>query len=117
MANDYVEKLKSLLTKLQKGDILLDNTGVDIEVKNFFGGGAVYFGNQIFMTLTKVGLALKLSPNDLEDIMKIGGKELRYFPKGHIKKQYSILPENIIMNNEVLLIWVKKSINFVDNEI
>ncbi len=42
--------------------------------------------------------------------------ELRYFTKGHIKRQYSIIPEIIILDPEKIQRWIRKSIEFVLEE-
>ncbi|OLS24279.1 MAG: hypothetical protein HeimC2_23440 [Candidatus Heimdallarchaeota archaeon LC_2] len=113
MSNIYVTKLNSLFEKLFSDNVLSRKQFNKLQIKNFFGGGAAYIQNHIFMTLTKVGLALKLSDDDLQNIMKIGGKELRYFAKVHIKKQYSIIPNNIISSSKEFSNWIRKSLNFV----
>ena len=113
MGKNYTEELIILMNKIQSDEIGSKIIEGDLQIKSFFGGGAVYARNHIFMTLTKVGLGLKLSDADLNKIMKIGGKELRYFPKGHIKKQYSIIPEKIIQSSKDFSEWINKSIDFV----
>jgi TfoX/Sxy family transcriptional regulator of competence genes len=111
--NIHIERIKRLIEKLNSVGLLSQFLEDDLQIKNFFGGGAAYVQDQIFLTMTKVGLALKLSDTDLDTIMKKGGKELRYFPKGHIKKQYAIIPEKIFRNQKDISIWITRSIKFV----
>lgn len=114
--NNYLKELETLFDKFLSDGFLSDMKTSNFQIKNFFGGGAAYVKGNIFMTLTKVGLALKLSEEDLTDIIEIGGMELRYFPNGHIKRKYSIIPENIILNSTNFHTWIRKSIDFVATE-
>jgi hypothetical protein len=45
------------------------------------------------MTLTTVGLALKLPKDSGELVIGNGARPLRYFPKGPIKKDYVLVPK------------------------
>ena len=107
MVNVYVKRLLQLI------DDLFEASLSNIEIKNFFGGAGAYIENQIFMTLTKVGLALKLPEINIKYILENEGKELRYFAKGHVKKQYVLLPQKIIEDSENLKFWISKSIDYV----
>ena len=42
-----------------------------------------------------------------------GVKQLRYFPKGHIKKGYVVLPKRIVDNKKLLGHWIKTSFEYV----
>ncbi len=57
-----------------------------LQCKHFFNGAAAYYNGAIFMTVSPVGLALKLDEDDCQAIMELGGKHLRYFPKAPIKR-------------------------------
>ena len=81
--------------------------------KHFFSGAAAYFDGHIFMTLTNVGLALKLPEKDCKLLFDQGGKPLQYFPKAPVKKNYVLLPNQIIDDNGSLSEWVSCSIEFV----
>jgi hypothetical protein len=50
-----------------------------IECKHFFSGAAAYANKRIFMTLTTVGLALKLPRDSRELLISNGARPLRYF--------------------------------------
>ena len=68
-----------------------------IEIKHFFSGAAAYAQGRICITLTPVGLAMKLPKNSQARLLKAGGKVLRYFPKAPIKKDYVVLPQPPLM--------------------
>ena len=107
-AQDYPRQLDSMLTRMRPGL----SPKAKLECKRFFGGAAAYADGRIFMTLTAAGLALKL-PEDLrEALLARGGKPLRYFAKGHIKKEYVILPDAISKNPSDLASWVARSIAY-----
>lgn len=109
MAKAYIEKLSYLLQRAS----IEDAEGIKLEVKHFFGGAAVYANGKICVTLTKVGLALKLPEKIREKLMKTeGARPLQYFPQGPIKKEYALLPGRLINNNDALRKWLSESIKY-----
>lgn len=87
MAKLYLEKLSSLIEKndMQSG------VSIQVEVKHFFSGAALYVNNVICASWSPVGLAFKLPEMEVEKLLRKGmAKELRYFPKGHVKKGYAL---------------------------
>jgi len=114
MAKEYVDKLSTLLDrvkpKLPRGHSLGRKP---IEVKHFFGGAAAYVDGCIFMSLTKVGLALKLPEEDREQLFQSKqAKKLRYFPKAPVKKQYALFPKGF-SDDRTAKTWIEKSEAFV----
>ncbi|MBT4907975.1 MAG: hypothetical protein HOL07_15500 [Rhodospirillaceae bacterium] len=91
MAQPYLDNLTALLERtapdLGEGDV--------VECRHFFSGAATYVNGRIFMSLTPVGLALKLSETRRDALMAAGGTALRYFPKGPVKTDYVVLPETL----------------------
>ena len=68
-----------------------------ITFKNCFGAIAGYADGRIFVSCGKFGLALRLTPKTLTELLKEEGvSSLRYFPKGHVKKEYAVLPKRIL---------------------
>ncbi len=82
-------------------------------MKHFFSGAAAYADGHIFMTLTAVGLALKLPQADRNALFDQGAKALRYFPKSPVKTDYVVLPTRLIDDDAVLTHWISRSIEFV----
>ena len=65
-----------------------------MEVKHFFSGAALYIDETICVSWSPAGLAFKLSETKVTKLISSGqAKELKYFPKGHVKKGY-VLFEN-----------------------
>ena len=84
-----------------------------LEFKNCFGAIAGYVDDHIFISCGNFGVALKLPKEVLDELFKENGvKQLKYFPKGHIKKEYAVLPKQIIGNEQRLKELLDKSINY-----
>ena len=83
--------------------------------EHFFSGAAAYVDGRIFMTLTTVGLALKLPEDDRNALFDRGAQPLRYFPEAPVKKDYAVLPSQLIDDNGILKDWISRSIEFVRN--
>ena len=87
MAKKYFEKLSGLISKLK----IENEVGRPIEIKHFFGGAAIYVNKSICASWTPVGLAFKLPESEVHKLINSGkAKPLKYFPKGHIKKEYAL---------------------------
>jgi TfoX/Sxy family transcriptional regulator of competence genes len=108
MIGGHIKALESLLATATPG---LDRE-VTIECKHFFGGAAAYANGRIFMTLTSVGVALKLPEESRAEVTDLGGMPLRYFPKGPIKKDYVIVPDRLARNADAFAPWIIKSVLF-----
>lgn len=68
-----------------------------VEFKNCFGAVAGYVNGHIFISCGKFGVALRLPPESLDTLfLEKDVKHLKYFSKGHIKKEYAILPKRIL---------------------
>ena len=108
MAKAQLEALQALTDR-----ILADQCAVGaIECKHFFSGAAAYIDDQIFMTLTPIGLALKLPERDRAQLTALGAAPLRYFPNAPIKKNYVILPDSVASDDAALARWARASISF-----
>ena len=85
---------------------------VTLECRHFFSGAAAYADGRMFMSLTPVGLALKLPEATRATLLADGAKPLKYFPKAPIKKDYVILPEPLAGNHEKLAPLIAESVGF-----
>ncbi len=84
-----------------------------LEFKNVFGAVAGYVYGNIFMSCGKFGVALRLPPDTLESVFEEKGVEqLKYFPKGHIKKEYAVLPKQILDDKDQLKGLLDESIRY-----
>ncbi len=107
MAKAYLERLSALIQQMSGEGF----NAADIECKHFFSGAAGYVNGKIFMSLTPAGLALKLPPQSRNMLLqKKGARELLYFPKGPIKKDYVVLPDRIRNDRRELQHWVIASV-------
>ena len=114
MAKEYLERLSKLIEQVATSQ----SSYVKLEVKHFFSGAAVYVNEKIFMTLTPVGLAIKLPEKNIEKLLKEGkAKKLRYFPKAPIKKDYAILPKAMSNDLKSLRYYIKMSIEHVTKKV
>lgn len=86
----------------------------DISYKNVFGAVAAYANGKIFMTCGKFGLALKLPDDTCGSLMAEGaGEPLRYFAKGHIKRNYVVLLAGALEDEARAAKLVRQSAAFV----
>ncbi len=109
MAKEYLERLDALLKPVAR-DL---PPKVTLEIKHFFSGAAAYAEGRICISLTPVGLALKLPEAARTRLMKAGAKPLRYFPKGPVKKDYVVVPRGFADDRRKLKLWARKSIDYV----
>ena len=107
--NPYYNQLESLLKKVRPR---LSSTH-NLEFKKCFGAVAGYVNGNIFISCGKFGVALKLPPEALAMLFKEKGlKPLKYFPNGHVKKDYAVLSTRILDESPRLKKLVGKSIKF-----
>ncbi len=100
MPPDYSTRLEKILTSARPRIMATQ----DIEFKNVFGAVAAYVDGKIFASCGKFGFALRLPEKTRDDLLSIrGNKRLRYFPNGHIKKEYVVL-STVLKNDRPVLI-------------
>ncbi len=109
MAKEYLEKLSTFIDQATSGR----HDNVNLDCKHFFSGAALYADGRICITLTPVGLALKL-PERTKDRLIEDKKAvfLRYFPKGPIKKDYALFTRGVEKDGKALRSYVNESIDF-----
>ena len=108
MAEPYLTDLKVIIERL---NALHPGVGI-VSGKHFFSGAAAYVNDQIFMSISPVGLALKLPDDDCTLLFTQGATPLKYFPKAPVKKGYAVLPSQLVENETVLMRWVVRSMEF-----
>ena len=109
MTREFIAELETLIGGM--GNALPRD--VTMDCKRFFSGAAAYANGRIFMSLTSVGLAVKLAEPDKEALMRKGGTALRYFPKAPVKKAYVVVPENLAANTDLLKPWLARLVAYV----
>ena len=108
MAEPYLKELRSIVQRVAA----LQDEADGIACKHFFSGAAAYVDGHIFMSLTPVGLALKLTQEARDALLAKGAKPLQYFPKAPVKKDYIVLPIQL-RNDKYLSDWILRGIEFV----
>lgn len=108
MAKLYLEQLTILVTEAG----LVGATDDQIECKHFFSGAAAYFAGGIFMTLTPVGLAFKLPEDECLQLFRQGFGPLQYFPGGHVKRGYALLPSWRDHDRDDLFGLIERSVEY-----
>lgn len=84
--------------------------------KNVFGAVGGYFDAVIFASSGSFGVALRLPPETLLKLfLEADMVTLRYFLKGHVKKQYAVLPDRIFSDERRFQTLLDESIAFVTN--
>lgn len=109
MAKEYLDQLSKIMQQATAGKF----RDINLECKHFFSGAAVYADGRICISLTPVGFAIKLPETSRDLLLKENGtKNLRYFPKGPIKKDYVVLSKVMLNDMKVLRSWVKLTIEY-----
>jgi TfoX/Sxy family transcriptional regulator of competence genes len=106
--SEYQDKLEKLLIKF--GPEL--SVKFEVTYKNCFGAIVGYVDEEIFCSLGKFGFALKLPQSELNKLFEKGCESLKYFPKGHIKKDYAVISSSILKNKVKMQDLIKKSVKF-----
>jgi len=91
-----VSYLRRLETLLKQSDPRLLVTH-QVEFKNCFGAVTGYVDGHIFVSCGKFGVALRLPPDTLAELFREDDVSLlRYFPKGHVKRAYAVVPQRMM---------------------
>ena len=112
MAQPYLGQLDDLVDELGFGEV-----GRSLECRHFFGGAALYVDGRICVSLTPVGLAVKLPLAPRQAMLADGrGRPLRYFRGGKVKKQYVVLSEAVAADLSAVRALLETSFRFVGPE-
>ena len=107
--NKYSEKITTLLEQVRPKLSTIHR----LEFKNVFGAVGGYVNGPIFVSCGTFGVALRLPALTLESLFneKIA-KHLKYFPNGHVKKEYAVLPKRVIEDSHKFKKLLDKSIEY-----
>ncbi|MEE8465836.1 MAG: hypothetical protein V3S68_05110 [Dehalococcoidia bacterium] len=115
MAKEYLERLSAFVAEATTSL----SGSIGLECKHFFSGAALYAEERICISLTPVGLALKLPEGTKDDLLRDKmAVPLRYFPEGPIKTGYALFPGGVgslgaADGSEPLHGYVRESIEYV----
>ena len=86
---------------------------IELRFKPMFGGIGAYADGRMCMSLSDVGLALKLSDEDHARLLKLkGAKPLRYEPNSPPSKSYVVVPTAMLTDRKLLREWIGRSAAF-----
>ena len=89
----YVSRLETLL-KESAPRLLVTH---QVEFKNCFGAVTGYVDGHIFVSCGKFGVALRLPPETRAELFRDEDvSRLRYFPKGHVKREYAVVSQRML---------------------
>ena len=110
MKTEYLNGLAALLLRARPR---LGSTH-DLRFRSCFGAVAGYVDGNIFISHGRFGTALKLPSRTINRLLEERGvRHLKYFPNGHVKKEYVVLPKRILDDHDRLKKLVDQSIRFV----
>ena len=85
----------------------------DVRARRMFGGMGVYTGEKMFAFLYGEEIGLKLSPEDLSELMQMPGAEpLRPDPNAEPMREYARLPREVLDNFDTFMVWVERSATY-----
>jgi hypothetical protein len=109
MNDTYLAELKGLLDRAMPRVASTDR----LSFNGVFGAVGGYIDGNIFVSCGGFGVALRLPPTTLDVVFREEGVgHLRYFPKGHIKKEYAVLPTRILEDDVLLAKLVDESVRY-----
>ena len=109
MTNIYLRRVEELVIRHHSRSFLAHQ----LVFKNCFGAVAGYVDGHIFISCGKFGVALRLDPETLTELLKEADvTRLRYFPNGHIKKEYAVIPKRIINDQDRFKELVDESLHY-----
>ena len=109
MENKYLNEITILLKQVCPKL----STTHELEFKNVFGAVGGYVDGKIFTSCGKFGVALRLPPDTLDVLFQDNdAKHLKYFPKGHVKKEYAVLTKQVLENRHQLKKLVDESLKY-----
>ncbi len=108
------EEFRRALSEWLDASLPEEFSGRALELKPCFGAVAGYVDGEIFVSYGNFGLALKLPLGPRTELLeRRGGTPLRYFPKGHVKKEYVVIPRRILDDGRTFRELVRQSVDYV----
>src|SRR5581483_4209675 len=94
--------------------VMKASEGLDTRARKLWGGMGVYTGEKMFAILVDDLVGLKLSPEDREEALKLGGLgTFKPGPDAPEMHDYVVIPRDILDNQDQFREWIVKSANFV----
>ncbi len=110
MNTEYLATVSGLIERAKLGP------HYEISYKSVFGAVAAYADGKIFITYGKFGVALKLPADVCQSLINEDAcGPLKYFEKGHVKKNYVVLSRSILDDQSRLDALLRQSVTFVQD--
>ncbi len=85
----------------------------DVRARRMFGGMGIYTGEKMFAFLVGEEIGLKLSPEDLQEAMKLpGAGPMKPDKDAEPMREYVQMPREVLDNLEKFMLWVDRSANY-----
>jgi TfoX/Sxy family transcriptional regulator of competence genes len=89
---------------------------VDWRFRPMFGGIGVYANDKMCVSLSDVGLAVKLAPADQDVLLKLkDARRLQYEPSSPPSKSYIVVPDAMLSDRKMLGHWLALSADHVSS--
>jgi TfoX/Sxy family transcriptional regulator of competence genes len=106
--------MNHLPAELQKHVEAAAPPDLELRFRPMFGGISVYAFGKVCMSLSDVGLALKLGEADRTQLLALqGAKPLQYEPGAPPSKTYVVVPDSLLTDRDGLRRWIERSVAFV----
>jgi TfoX/Sxy family transcriptional regulator of competence genes len=86
-----------------------------LEKRKMFGHPAAFVNNNMFMGVKGHKLVLRLSEKDLNEFLDLDGTEIFECTPGKFWKEYTVIPEWMYEDAQLLENWIERSFKFVSN--
>ena len=83
----------------------------DVRRRKMFGWPAAFVGGNMFASLHREALVLRLPPDELEQVLALGGRPFEPMP-GRPMRGYVVVPGALLADEPVLAGWVARSLAF-----
>ncbi len=85
----------------------------EVTFRPMFGGITGYTRGRNFASLSNMGLALKLSPADIQELLGVeGARPLRYEPDDPPSKSAVLLPDRLLGDDAFMGAWIDRSMQY-----
>ena len=109
MNSVYHKKIAALIARAYPKLVTTHQLGF----KNVFGSIGGYVNGRIFASCGNFGFALRLPLKTLLTLFREKeARHLKYFPNGHVKKEYAVLHKHVMENKGRLRTLLKESIRY-----
>ena len=105
-----VSMAEPYLSQFSKQIVGIQIPNVTLICKHFFSGAAVYTNGKIIASYSHAGVAIKLPEEERKRLIQgRQGTVFRFFPRGPIKKEYVLITEPVLDDEQAFERLIKMS--------